>query len=69
MTYKRFDQYPGHSPGYASLPEEMRGQFTNDIPHRSEFIRQEARSFYQPYIDVSDGFQSRLNEAEQLLTS
>jgi len=69
MTFERFNQFPGHSPGYTNLPEEMRRQFVNDIPHWSEFIRQEARSFDQPYIDMSDGFQSRLNEAEQLLTS
>ena len=69
MTFERFDQYPGHSPGYASLPEELRRQFAKDIPTWSEFIRQEAGRFDQPYIDMSDRFHSRLNEAEQLLIS
>ena len=69
MIFERFDQYHGHTPGYASLPEEMRRQFLNDIPLWSEFIQQEARRFDQPYIDMSDGFQSRRNEAGQLLIS
>lgn len=69
MSFERFDQYPGHSPGYSSLPEEMRRQFARDIPLWSEFIQQEARRFSKPYIDMSNEFSSRLSEAERLLIS
>jgi hypothetical protein len=68
MTLERFDQFPGHSRGYASLPEEMRRKFAHDIPLWSEFIRTEAKNNGCPYLDMSDDFPSRLKEAEFLLT-
>ena len=69
MTFERFDQYPGQSPGYANLPEEVRRQFAHDIPLWSAFIQQEAKRFDQPYINMSDEFPSRLNDAEAMLMS
>jgi len=69
MTPARFDQYPGHSRGYAMLPEATRRQFAQDIPRWSAFIRQEAERAGFPYIDMSDDFNERLNDAERLLTA
>jgi len=69
MTLDRFDHFPGHSPGYATLPKKVRQQFVNDIPHWSEFVRQEALRFNYPYVDTHDEFSSRLDEAETLLLS
>jgi chloramphenicol 3-O-phosphotransferase len=63
MTLERFDNFPGHSPGYAFLPEEMRRQMANDIPHWSELISHEAARFNLPYIDTSDDFPTRLTRA------
>jgi 2-phosphoglycerate kinase len=67
MTLARFDQFPGRSPGYASLPEETRRQIVSDIPRWSEFVRQEAQEFSYPYVDMSDDFPARLTEAEAIL--
>ena len=67
MTIDQFDQFPGRSPGYAFLPEEMRRQFAQDIPLWSEFIRQEAGRCGCPYIDMSGDFHARQNEAGALL--
>lgn len=39
MTLERFDTFPGHSRGYANLPEAVRSQFVEDIPRWSAFIR------------------------------
>ncbi len=69
MTLERFDQFPGHSLGYAALPKEMRQQFANDVPKWSIFIQQEAKRFNLPYVDMSDDFPARLSEAEKLLTA
>lgn len=69
MTLERFDRYPGYSPGYAFLPEEMRHQFTQDIPRWSEFVRQQAEAFGYPYIDMIGDFHSRLSEADAVLTA
>ena len=69
MTLERFDQFPGRSPGYARLPEEMRRQFAQDIPLWSAFVEQEAKRFGYPYIDMSDDFPARLIEAGTVLTS
>lgn len=69
MTLQRFDQFPGHSPGYASLPEDMRRQFAQDIPLWSAFIQQEAERFGYAYIDMSDDFPARLSEAQIVLTT
>ena len=68
MTLARFDNFPGHSRGYAALPEAVRRQFAADIPPWSRFIQQEAERFNYPFIDMSDDFQTRLNEAGAHLT-
>ena len=69
MTLERFDQFLGRSAGYAFLPEEMKRQIVQDVPLWSEFIKQEAERFGFPYIDMSDDFSARLQEAEGILTT
>ena len=69
MTLETFDQFPGRSPGYSSLPEEMRRQIVLDVPLWSEFIRQEAERFGYPYFDMIGDFSQRLDEAESMLTT
>ena len=69
MTLERFDQFPGHSRGYAFLPEATRSQFAHDVPLWSAFIRQEAKRFGYPYVDMADNFAARLLEAEHVLTN
>ncbi len=68
MTIERFERFPGRSAGYSALPEEVRRQIAADIPRWSEFIRQEAERYGCPYIDMSDDFPSRIQEAEESLT-
>ena len=68
MTLERLDQFPGCSRGYSRLPEAMRRQIAQDVPHWSMFIQQEAARFGHPYIDMADDFLQRLYEAETLLT-
>lgn len=68
MTLARFDHFPGRSHGYASLPEAMRRQIVDDVPRWSAFIRQEAGRCGYRYIDMSDDFPARLQEAEAVLT-
>lgn len=67
MTPEHFDAYPGHSLGYANLPDEMRRRFALDIPRWTEFVRQEARRYGCPFVDVSEDFSTRLVEAATLL--
>jgi hypothetical protein len=67
MTLKTFDQYPGHSVGYSSLPEEVKRQIVHDVPVWSEFIRQQAGHFGYPYFDTSDDFDLRIQEARAIL--
>ena len=67
MTPERFDQFPGHSRGYAHLPDHLRRQFAHDVPLWSVFVRQEAERFQYPYIDMSEDFPTRLKEAEAAL--
>jgi len=69
MTLETFDQFLGRSPGYSSLPEEMRRQIVLDVPLWSEFIRQEAERFGYPYFDMIGDFSQRLDEAESMLTT
>jgi len=69
MTLEHFDQYPGRSRGYSSLPEELRRQFARDVPLWSEFIRRECESFCYPYIDTVNDFPQQLAHAESILTS
>jgi hypothetical protein len=69
MSLETLDQFPGHSPGYSRLPEEMRRQIVRDVPSWSEFVRQEAEQFGTPYFDMSGDFAQCLNEAEAVLTT
>ena len=69
MTLEQFDEFPGRSRGYASLPEEVRCQFAQDVPLWSEFVRQEAKRFGYPYVDMIDDFPTRLSEADAVLTA
>lgn len=69
MTLDQFDHFPGHTHGYSNLPEDVRQQYVNDIPHWSDYVRQEAIHFNYPFVDMYDDFSSRLVEAETLLTS
>jgi hypothetical protein len=69
ITLDVFDQFPGRSPGYSYLPEEMRRQIVRDVPLWSEFIRREAECFGYPYVDMAGDFPTGLREAEALLTS
>ena len=69
MTLVQFDQYPGHSHGYARLPEEMRRQFAGDVPRWSKFIKREAARFGIPYVDMTVEFPLRLQTAESLLVT
>ncbi len=68
MTLETVDQFPGRSPGYATLPELLRRQIAQDIPIWSDFIRQEAGRFDYAYVDMSRDFPQRLAEAEAILT-
>ena len=67
MTLQRFDDFPGHSKGYAFLPDDLRRQFAEDVPKWSAFIEQEAHKHTVPYVDMSDDFPTRLDEAEAIL--
>jgi hypothetical protein len=69
MTLERFDQFPGCSRGYSSLPEEVRRQIVLDVPLWSEFIRQESERYGHPYFDMIGDFAQRLNEADAMLTT
>ena len=69
MTPERFDRFPGHSPGYTFLPEDERRQFAGDIPKWSAFMKQMAEREGCPYLDMSEDFPSRLDQAETILVS
>jgi 2-phosphoglycerate kinase len=69
LTLERFDQFPGRSRGYTFLTEAMRRQIVHEVPLWSEFIRQEAKLYNYPYVDMSNDFPARLDEAEALLTN
>ena len=68
MTLDRFERYPGHSKGYAGLPDTMRRQIAHDVPLWSQFIKQEATHYGYPYIDMGNDFSIRLHDALDLLT-
>ena len=68
MTLECFDQFPGRSKGYATLPEALRRQIVQDVPRWSDFVRQEAKRFGYSYIDMAGDFASRLSEAEATFT-
>lgn len=69
MTLETFDQFPGRSVGYSSLPEEFRRQIVKDVPEWSDFIRKECESFGYPYVDTANDFPNRLLQAESILTT
>lgn len=69
MTLEKLAQFPGRSPGYARLPEELRRQIAEDVPRWSAFIRQEADRFGYTYIDTVGAFPQRLAEAEMALAT
>ena len=68
MTLNRFEAFPGHSPGYIGLPAELRRQIVQHVPMHSALVQREAKRFGYPYIDMVGDFQSRLREANALLT-
>jgi mannose-6-phosphate isomerase-like protein (cupin superfamily) len=67
MTLEQFDRFPGRSPGYSFLPDVQRRQIVQDVPHWSEFIRQEAARLGYTYIDMAGDFNAHLMEAEAFL--
>jgi 2-phosphoglycerate kinase len=67
MTIGQFDRFPGKSPGYAKLPGEMRLRIVRDVPPWSEYVQREAIQYGYPYLDIADGFKSRIAEAEAVL--
>ncbi len=67
MTLGRFEQFPGHSRGYANLPENVRAQMARDIPRWSSYVQQEAERFDCPFVDMIGDFPSRLAEAMAFL--
>jgi hypothetical protein len=69
MTIEKLDRYPGRSPGYAYLPEELRHRIAHDVPLWSEFVRQECERCGQPYVDMADDFPQRLREVSAALTA
>ena len=69
LKLEGFTQFPGRSQGYGSLPEVLRRQIVEDVPHWSEFIRQEADRFGYVYVDIASNFSQRLTEAEMVLTT
>lgn len=68
MTLEIFDRFPGRSPGYSLLPEDVRRQIVNDVPRWSVFIQKEAARHNVPYLDTAGDFSQKLTEAEFLLT-
>ena len=68
MTLEHLDRFPGRSPGYSYLPEEMRRQIAVDVPLWSEWIRHQAEELDYPYIDTAGDFSARLSQAESTLT-
>lgn len=69
MTLEDLTQFPGRSPAYGRLPEELRRQTVEDVPRWSAFIHQEADRFGYAYIDMVSDFPQRLAEAEMVLTA
>ncbi len=67
LTLAEFDRFPGRSKGYFNLPPDLRRQIVQDVPRWSKFVREEAERFDFPYVDTSDDFQARLQEADKLL--
>jgi hypothetical protein len=68
MTLKRFEQFPGLSPGYINVPPDLRRQIVEHVPMHSALVQREAEHFGYPYIDMVGDFQTRLREASAALT-
>jgi hypothetical protein len=68
MTPERFEQFPGLSPGYIGLPEDLRQQIVQHVPMHSMLVQREAEQFGYPYIDMVGDFHTRLREANAALT-
>ena len=69
MTLEVFDRFPGHSPGYNRLPDEVRRQIVEDVPRWSALVRKQAEHFGYPYVDTAHDFAQRPMEAESALTN
>jgi hypothetical protein len=69
MTLEKLDQYPGRSPGYGYLPEELRRQIAHDVPLWSSFIQAECERWGYPYIDMADDFAESLRQTARALTN
>jgi len=69
MTLEKLDQFPGRSPGYGYLPEELRRRIAHDVPLWSGFVRQECERFGQPYVDMAGDFSQRVREVAAALTT
>lgn len=69
MTLEKLDQYPGRSPGYGYLPEELRRQIARDIPLWSRFIQAECERLGYRYVDMADDFSERLGQTAKALTN
>lgn len=67
LTLQRFEEFPGRSPGYASLPADFKRQIVRDVPRWSDFISREAAAAGCPYVDTSGDFAAQLALAEQHL--
>lgn len=67
MTLEIFDTFPGRSPGYGLLPEEMCRPIVEDVPRWSAFLREEAERSGYPYVDTAGDFPQQLLEAESFL--
>ncbi len=62
LSLEDFSQYPGRSPGYLTIPEEMKRQIVRDVPLWSEFIQRECNTFGFPYVDMSTDFKGHLGD-------
>ena len=69
MDLERFERFPGKSPGYIGLPENLRRQIVEHVPVHSELVRREAGRYGYPYVDTAGDFEARAAEAGALLTS
>ena len=67
MTLRRFDAYPGRSPGYGQLPEALRRQIVADVPAWSAYIESECAQWGVPYVDLADDFEAGQRQASLAL--
>ncbi len=69
LSLQRFQEFPGCSRGYASLPLEFQRQIVEDVPRWSAFIAAEAAAAGCPYVDTGGDFAAGLDRAEALLAA